>query len=198
MIRTASCAKTFRGAFGWGYVYAALRKRGLDAPANDSSSHEERREAYGNRTQASWRSHALEERNEEFQSCPKLCWSTMSTFCYGVRHHIRWSSGWSALTRLPAARRCRLLATYSRQEVFPELWKRVHTSIQNTAGWLSLCRCGNHTERSSPLRSRKEVGSPNLVTKSKRVPTNDAGERPGPKWNLRARWEEIAVSTRPK
>src|SRR4030095_1163851 len=69
--------------------YAALRKRGLDAPANDSSSNEERRKRYGKRTQAVLEilTH-FEERNEEFQLAEALL-EHDEYFSLWRSHHIK-------------------------------------------------------------------------------------------------------------
>ena len=131
----------------------------------------------------SWRfSRTLRSETKSF-NLPKPCWSTMSTFRYGVRITSRWSSGWSALNAVPAARKvsaiCRLLSTrsFSRNS-----GKRAHISIQNTATLVVPLPVWEPNRTKLPLRSRKR--SRLCLTWSPRVnecrPTN-AGERPGPK-----------------
>jgi len=110
------------------------------------------------------------------------CWSTNEYFLLWRSHHIKMVERMVGTKRgTGGSEGVRLTCRLPRQEVFPELWEARNTSIQNTRGWLSLCRCGNHTERSSVAGAGKESAPPNLVTKSKRVPTNERRRAPRPK-----------------
>ena len=104
--------------------YAALRKRGLDAPANeDSSSDEERQKALRKSVPrlSSKFSRTLRSETKSFNQ-PKLCWNTDEYFALWRSHHIKMVERMVGTKRgTGGSEGVGLLADYSEKKFFPEL-----------------------------------------------------------------------------
>ena len=171
--------------------YAALRKRGLDAPANDSGSNEERRKRYGKRTQAVLEilTH-FEERNEEFQLAEALL-EHDEYFSLWRSHHIKMVERMVGTKRgTGGSEGVGYLQTTLDKKFFPELWEaRTHLDTKHGEAGCPFAGVGTKPDEAPLAEPEKKSAPPNLVTKSKRVPTNERRRAPRAKVNLRARWE---------
>jgi tryptophan 2,3-dioxygenase len=173
--------------------YAALRKRGFDAPANeDSASDQERRKRYGKRTQAVLEilTH-FEERNEEFQLAEALL-EHDEYFSLWRSHHIK------MVERMVGTKRgtggsagVGYLQTTLDKKFFPELWEaRTHLDTKHGEAGCPFAGEAKPAEAPPAVEPEKtKKAPPKPVTKSKRVPTNERRRAPRAKVNLRARWE---------
>jgi len=174
--------------------YAALRMRGLDAPANDdSNSDEERRKRYGKRAQAVLEilSH-FEERNEEFQLAEALL-EHDEYFALWRCHHIKMVERMVGTKRgTGGSEGVGYLQTTLDKKFFPELWE-ARTHLDTKHGEAGCPFAGDAvTQPDEAPRAEPEItkqAPPKPVTKSKRVPTNERRRAPRAKVNLRARWE---------
>ena len=173
--------------------YAALRMRGLDAPANDdSNSDEERRKRYGKRAQAVLEilTH-FEERNEEFQLAEALL-EHDEYFSLWRSHHIKMVERMVGTKRgTGGSEGVGYLQTTLDKKFFPELWE-ARTHLDTKHGEAGCPFAGEATKPgeappAEPEKTKKPPAKP--VAKSKRVPTNERRRTPRAKVNLRARWE---------
>jgi len=176
--------------------YAALRKRGLDAPASEKASDDqERRDRHGKRTQAVLEilTH-FEERFDEFQLAEALL-EHDEYFSLWRSHHIKMVERMVGTKRgTGGSEGVGYLQTTLDKKFFPELWE-ARTYLDT-----------KHGEAGCPFASglKQEVGAdetalpeaeqikktqPKPVSRSKRVPTNERRRAPRAKVNLRARWE---------
>jgi tryptophan 2,3-dioxygenase len=117
--------------------YAALRRRGLDAPAaEDSSSEQERLNRYGKRTQAVLEilTH-FEERYEEFQLAEALL-EHDEYFSLWRSHHIKMVERMVGTKRgTGGSEGVGYLLTTLDKKFFPELWEaRTHLDTKHEAG----------------------------------------------------------------
>ena len=175
--------------------YAALRTRGLDAPANDdSNSDEERRKRYGKRAQAVLEilTH-FEERNEEFQLAEALL-EHDEYFSLWRSHHIKMVERMVGTKRgTGGSEGVGYLQTTLDKKFFPELWEaRTHLDTKHGgAGCPFAGEAVNQPDEAPPAAPEKteKAPPPKPVIKSKRVPTNERRRTPRAKVNLRARWE---------
>ena len=174
--------------------YAALRMRGLDAPANDdSNSDEERRKRYGKRAQAVLEilTH-FEERNEEFQLAEALL-EHDEYFSLWRSHHIKMVERMVGTKRgTGGSEGVGYLQTTLDKKFFPELWEaRTHLDTKHGEAGCPFAGEGTRPEAASPAAPEKteQAPPPKPVAKSKRVPTNERRRTPRAKVNLRARWE---------
>ena len=175
--------------------YAALRMRGLDAPANnDSNSDEERRKRYGKRAQAVLEilTH-FEERNEEFQLAEALL-EHDEYFSLWRSHHIKMVERMVGTKRgTGGSEGVGYLQTTLDKKFFPELWE-ARTHLDTKHGEAGCPFAGEvvtqpvEASAAAPEKTEK-APPPKPVTKSKRVPTNERRRAPRAKVNLRARWE---------
>jgi len=175
--------------------YAALRMRGLDAPANDdSNSDEERRKRYGKRAQAVLEilTH-FEERNEEFQLAEALL-EHDEYFSLWRAHHIKMVERMVGTKRgTGGSEGVGYLQTTLDKKFFPELWEaRTHLDTKHGgAGCPFAGEAVTQPGEAPPAAPEKteQAPPPKPVIKSKRVPTNERRRTPRAKVNLRARWE---------
>jgi tryptophan 2,3-dioxygenase len=174
--------------------YAALRMRGLDAPANDdSNSDEERRKRYGKRAQAVLEilTH-FEERNEEFQLAEALL-EHDEYFSLWRSHHIKMVERMVGTKRgTGGSEGVGYLQTTLDKKFFPELWEaRTHLDTKHGEAGCPFAGEGTQPETAPPALPEKteQAPPPKPVAKSKRVPTNERRRTPRAKVNLRARWE---------
>jgi len=175
--------------------YAALRMRGLDAPANDdSNSDEERRKRYGKRAQAVLEilTH-FEERNEEFQLAEALL-EHDEYFSLWRSHHIKMVERMVGTKRgTGGSEGVGYLQTTLDKKFFPELWEaRTHLDTKHgEAGCPFAGEAVTQPDEAPPAAPEKTENAPppKPVIKSKRVPTNERRRTPRAKVNLRARWE---------
>jgi tryptophan 2,3-dioxygenase len=174
--------------------YAALRMRGLDAPANDdSNSDEERRKLYGKRAQAVLEilTH-FEERNEEFQLAEALL-EHDEYFSLWRSHHIKMVERMVGTKRgTGGSEGVGYLQTTLDKKFFPELWEaRTHLDTKHGEAGCPFAGEGTQPETAPPALPEKteQAPPPKPVAKSKRVPTNERRRTPRAKVNLRARWE---------
>jgi tryptophan 2,3-dioxygenase len=174
--------------------YAALRMRGLDAPANDdSNSDEERRKRYGKRAQAVLEilTH-FEERNEEFQLAEALL-EHDEYFSLWRSHHIKMVERMVGTKRgTGGSEGVGYLQTTLDKKFFPELWEaRTHLDTKHGEAGCPFAGEGTQPEAAPPAAPERteQAPPPKPVTKSKRVPTNERRRTPRAKVNLRARWE---------
>jgi len=174
--------------------YAALRMRGLDAPANDdSNSDEERRKRYGKRAQAVLEilTH-FEERNEEFQLAEALL-EHDEYFSLWRSHHIKMVERMVGTKRgTGGSEGVGYLQTTLDKKFFPELWEaRTHLDTKHGEAGCPFAGEGTQPEAAPPAvpERTEQAPPPKPVTKSKRVPTNERRRTPRVKVNLRARWE---------
>ena len=173
--------------------YAALRKRGLDAPANeDSSDDRERRERYGKRTQAVLEILAhFEERFEEFQLAEALL-EHDEYFSLWRSHHIKMVERMVGTKRgTGGSEGVGYLQTTLDKKFFPELWEaRTHLDTKHGEAGCPFAKEEIRADEPPPAEPEKtKKTQPKTVTKSKRVPTNERRRAPRAKVNLRARWE---------
>jgi tryptophan 2,3-dioxygenase len=175
--------------------YAALRMRGLDAPANDdSNSDEERRKRYGKRAQAVLEilTH-FEERNEEFQLAEALL-EHDEYFSLWRSHHIKMVERMVGTKRgTGGSEGVGYLQTTLDKKFFPELWE-ARTHLDTKHGEAGCPFAGDAitqpVDAPAVAPEKTEKAPPDKpVTKSKRVPTNERRRAPRAKVNLRARWE---------
>jgi tryptophan 2,3-dioxygenase len=173
--------------------YAALRKRGLDAPANEDPNNEQQRtEHYGKRTQAALEilTH-FEQRNEEFQLAEALL-EHDEYFSLWRSHHIK------MVERMVGAKRgtggsegVAYLQTTLKKKFFPELWEaRTHLDTKHGEAGCPFAKEGSQAGESpvsKPDRASKPV--PRTAKKSKRAPADERRQAPRANVNLRARWE---------
>ena len=174
--------------------YAALRMRGLDAPANDdSNSDEEGRKRHGKRTQAVLEilTH-FEERNEEFQLAEALL-EHDEYFSLWRSHHIKMVERMVGTKRgTGGSEGVGYLQTTLDKKFFPELWEaRTHLDTKHGEAGCPFAGEGTQPETAPPALPEKteQAPPPKPVAKSKRVPTNERRRTPRAKVNLRARWE---------
>jgi len=174
--------------------YAALRMRGLDAPANDdSNSDEERRKRYGKRAQAVLEilTH-FEERNEEFQLAEALL-EHDEYFSLWRSHHIKMVERMVGTKRgTGGSEGVGYLQTTLDKKFFPELWEaRTHLDTKHGEAGCPFAGEGTQPQTAPPVLPERteQAPPPKPVTKSKRVPTNERRRTPRAKVNLRARWE---------
>jgi tryptophan 2,3-dioxygenase len=173
--------------------YAALRKRGLDAPASENAGDgEERLKNYGKRTQAVLEilTH-FEERFEEFQLAETLL-EHDEYFSLWRSHHIKMVERMVGTKRgTGGSEGVGYLQTTLDKKFFPELWEaRTHLDSKHGEAGCPFAKENLKPEEpqaAAPEKSRKAPPKP--VTKSKRVQTNERRRSPRAKVNLRARWE---------
>jgi hypothetical protein len=181
--------------------YAALRKRGLDAPsvssAEDSSDDQERRQRYAKRTQAVLEilTH-FEERYEEFQLAEALL-EHDEYFSLWRSHHIKMVERMVGTKRgTGGSEGVGYLQTTLDKKFFPELWE-ARTNLDTKHG-AAGCPFAGEAVASDALKAaetpavepeKPKKTPPKPVTKSKRVPNNERRRAPRAKVNLRARWE---------
>jgi tryptophan 2,3-dioxygenase len=173
--------------------YAALRKRGLDAPASeDSSDDQERRKRHGKRTQAVLEilTH-FEERLEEFHLAEALL-EHDEYFSLWRSHHIKMVERMVGTKRgTGGSEGVGYLQTTLDKKFFPELWEaRTHLDTKHGEAGCPFASEGvrrKEVSSAEPEKTKKDLPKP--VTKSKRVPTNERRRAPRAKVNLRARWE---------
>ncbi|MGH9871030.1 MAG: tryptophan 2,3-dioxygenase family protein [Pyrinomonadaceae bacterium] len=173
--------------------YAALRKRGLDAPASDDSSgDQERRKRYGQRTQAVLEilTH-FEERFEEFQLAEALL-EHDEYFALWRSHHIKMVERMVGTKRgTGGSEGVGYLQTTLDKKFFPELWEaRTHLDTKHGEAGCPFAGEGVRREEAAPAEPEKiKKAPPKPVIKSKRIATNERRREPRAKVNLRARWE---------
>ena len=173
--------------------FAALRKRGFDAPANeDSIGDEESRKRHGKRTQAVLEilTH-FEERNEEFQLAEALL-EHDEYFSLWRSHHIKMVERMVGTKRgTGGSEGVGYLQTTLEKKFFPELWE-ARTHLDTKHGEAGCPFAGETTKpaEAPPAEPEKtKKAPPKPVAKSKRVQTNERRQAPRAKVNLRARWE---------
>jgi tryptophan 2,3-dioxygenase len=172
--------------------FAALRQRGFDAPpGSDSVGDEERRKRYGKRTQAVLEilTH-FEERNEEFQLAEALL-EHDEYFALWRSHHIKMVERMVGTKRgTGGSEGVGYLQTTLDKKFFPELWEaRTHLDTKHGEAGCPFTGEVAKPAAAPPAEDTARKAPPKLVTKSKRVPTNERRRAPRAKVNLRARWE---------
>lgn len=173
--------------------YAALRTRGLDAPAEVSGEDQERKARYGKRTQAVLEilTH-FEERYEEFQLAEALL-EHDEYFSLWRSHHIKMVERMVGTKRgTGGSEGVGYLLTTLDKKFFPELWEaRTHLDTKHGQAGCPFANEGLKPDQPAPAVAPEQSAksSPKPVTKSKRVPTNERRRAPRAKVNLRARWE---------
>jgi tryptophan 2,3-dioxygenase len=173
--------------------FAALRKRGFDAPANsDSIGDEEGRKRHGKRTQAILEilTH-FEERNEEFQLAEALL-EHDEYFSLWRSHHIKMVERMVGTKRgTGGSEGVGYLQTTLDKKFFPELWEaRTHLDTKHgEAGCPFAGEAAKPAEAPPAEPEKPKKAPPKPVAKSKRVQTNERRQAPRAKVNLRARWE---------
>ena len=173
--------------------FAALRKRGFDAPANsDSIGDEEGRKRHGKRTQAVLEilTH-FEERNEEFQLAEALL-EHDEYFSLWRSHHIKMVERMVGTKRgTGGSEGVGYLQTTLDKKFFPELWEaRTHLDTKHGEAGCPFAGEATKPDEAPPAEPEKtKKAPPKPVAKSKRVQTNERRQAPRAKVNLRARWE---------
>ena len=173
--------------------FAALRKRGFDAPANeDSIGDDEHRKRHGKRTQAVLEilTH-FEERNEEFQLAEALL-EHDEYFSLWRSHHIKMVERMVGTKRgTGGSEGVGYLQTTLEKKFFPELWEaRTHLDTKHGEAGCPFAGEATKPVEAPPAEPEKtKKAPPKPVAKSKRVPTNERRQAPRAKVNLRARWE---------
>lgn len=173
--------------------YAALRRRGLDAPASDDSGgDQERRKSYGKRTQAVLEilTH-FEEHFEEFQLAEALL-EHDEYFSLWRSHHIKMVERMVGTKRgTGGSEGVGYLQTTLDKKFFPELWEaRTHLDTKHGAAGCPFAGEGVRPDEATSAEPEKtKKAPPKPVIKSKRVLTNERRRAPRAKVNLRARWE---------
>lgn len=173
--------------------FAALRKRGFDAPANsDSIGDEEGRKRHGKRTQAVLEilTH-FDERNEEFQLAEALL-EHDEYFSLWRSHHIKMVERMVGTKRgTGGSEGVGYLQTTLDKKFFPELWEaRTHLDTKHGEAGCPFAGEATKPAEAPPAEPEKtKKAAPKPVAKSKRVQTNERRQAPRAKVNLRARWE---------
>ena len=181
--------------------YAALRKRGLDAPASeDSSDDQERRQRYGKRTQAVLEilTH-FEERVEEFQLAEALL-EHDEFFSLWRSHHIKMVERMVGTKRgTGGSEGVGYLQTTLEKKFFPELWEaRTHLDTKHGEAGCPFAKAETQEAAepqpaepppppAEPVRPSKPL--PKATRKSKAPTGKESRRAPRTKVNLRARWE---------
>ena len=173
--------------------FAALRKRGLDAPADgDANDDQERRKRYGKRAQAVLEilTHC-EARFEEFQLAEALL-EHDEYFSLWRSHHIKMVERMVGTKRgTGGSEGVGYLQTTLDKKFFPELWEaRTHLDTKHGAAGCPFAGEGVGIDESEPAEPETPKSTlPKPATKSKRIQTNERRRAPRAKVNLRARWE---------
>jgi len=131
------CRNVSQTGFGEAF-YAALRRRGFDAPAMRMLPMKPNATSLWQRTQAILEilTH-FEQRPEEFHLA-ELCWSTI-IFSLWRSHHIKMVERMVGTKRAPAFRSV-VICARRWTKIFPELWKRAPISTLDTASGCPLPR----------------------------------------------------------
>jgi tryptophan 2,3-dioxygenase len=197
--------------------FAALRRRGLEAPPSDSSSNDqERLKSYGKRTKAVLEilTH-FEERYEEFQLAEALL-EHDEYFALWRSHHIKMVERMVGTKRgTGGSEGVGYLKTTLDQKFFPEVWEaRTHLDSKHGEAGCPFSREGVKPEEPKPAAAKepgeavaeeppkvssKDVGEeptkvqskagPKAAKKSKKTPGKERRRAPRVKVNLLARWE---------
>lgn len=173
--------------------FATLRQHGFDLPAGEElTSEKERRERYEKRTQAILEilTH-FEERIEEFQLAEALL-EHDEYFSLWRYHHVKMVERMVGTKRgTGGSEGVGYLQTTLDKKFFPELWEaRTYLDTKHGEAGCPFAGASVRLEEAAAAQPHRTKRSPSkVVTKSKRVPSNERRRAPRAKVNLRARWE---------
>ncbi len=177
--------------------YAALRKRGLEAPvSSDTSDEQERLQSYGKRTRAVLEilTH-FEERYEEFQLAEALL-EHDEYFSLWRSHHIKMVERMVGTKRgTGGSEGVGYLKTTLDKKFFPELWEaRTYLDTKHGDAGCPFSKEAVKTEGPGPAKIEKPAEvrgkhATKAAKKGKRASGRERRQAPRAKVNLLARWE---------